>query len=152
MLLLWRWWSVQNKVNQGGKGLSADEVAADVLKLITDMGSTERQQPIRSVAAVKKWNAPPQGQLKINTDGSFIPETLQGSWGFIVRDHDGDAVLAGAGRLGAAPDALTTEATACQQALQAATITVYHAFRLRLIRLFCSMLYNLQLWIWRPVG
>jgi len=72
---------VQNKVHQGGKGLSADEVAADVLKLITDMGSTERQQPIRREAAVKKWNAPPQGQLKINTDGS-ISETLQGSWGF----------------------------------------------------------------------
>jgi ribonuclease HI len=121
MLLLWRWWSVRNKVNQGEKGLSADEVAADVLKLISDMGSTERQQPIHREAAVKKWNAPPQGQLKINTDGSFIPETLQGCWGFIVRDHEGGAVLAGAGRLGAAPDALSIEATACQQALQAAT-------------------------------
>ena len=30
------------KVNQGEKGLSVDEVAVDVLKLIYDMGSTER--------------------------------------------------------------------------------------------------------------
>jgi translation elongation factor EF-Tu-like GTPase len=42
--------AVRNKVNQGEKGLSADEVAADVLKLISDMGSTERQQPIHREA------------------------------------------------------------------------------------------------------
>ena len=45
---------------------------------------------------------------------------MEGSWGFIIRDRDGVAVLAGAGLL-AAPDALTVEAIACQQALQAAT-------------------------------
>ena len=42
MLLFWRWWIVRNRVNQGEKGLSVDEVAVDVLKLIYDMGSTER--------------------------------------------------------------------------------------------------------------
>jgi len=51
----------------------------------------------------------------------FEPTLKYSSDVVIVRDHDGDAVLAGAGRWGAAPDALTTEATACQQALQAAT-------------------------------
>ena len=66
------------------------------------------------------WKAPPPGQLKINSDGSFIQETMQGSWGFIVGDHEGDGVLAGAGRLGSIPDAMTTEAAACAQALQAA--------------------------------
>ena len=45
---------------------------------------------------------------------------MQGSWGFIVRDHEGDGVLAGAGRLGSIPDAMTAEAAACAQALQAA--------------------------------
>jgi hypothetical protein len=43
--------------------------------------------------------APSQDLLKINADGSFILESMQGSWVFIVRDHDGEAVLAGAGRL-----------------------------------------------------
>ena len=62
--------------------------------------------------ATPKWSAPPQGQLKINTDGSFIPNTLQGSWGFI---------LAGAGRLIAVSDALTAETAACQNALQVAS-------------------------------
>ena len=62
-----------------------------------------------------------QGQLKVNTDGSFIPDTLQGSWGFIIRDHEGEAILAGAGRLIAVSDALTAETAACQSALQVAS-------------------------------
>ena len=69
--------------------------------------------------ATPKWSAPPQGQLKINTD--FIPDTLQGSWGFIIRDHEGEAILAGAGRLIAVSDALTAETAACQSALQVAS-------------------------------
>ena len=43
------------------------------------------------------------------SDGSFIQETMQDRWGFIVRDHDGEAVHAGAGRLGSIPDAFTAE-------------------------------------------
>ena len=58
------------------------------------------------------WKAPPPGQLKINSGGSCIQETMQGSWGFIVRDQEGDGVLAGAGRLGSIPDAMTAEAAA----------------------------------------
>ena len=45
---------------------------------------------------------------------------MQGSWGFIVGDHEGDGVLTGAGRLGSIPNAMTAEAAAYAQALQAA--------------------------------
>jgi len=79
------------------KGRSDDEVAADVLNLIDDLGDKEQQQRMRCEAAQKRWIAPPQDQLKINAEGwfiSFIPESMQRSWGFIVRDHDGEAVLA----------------------------------------------------------
>jgi hypothetical protein len=88
-----RWWSVRNKFNQGERGWSTDEVAADVLNLIDDLSNKERQQPMRCEVARKRWIAPPQDLLKINADGSFIPESMQGSWGFVVRDHDGEAVL-----------------------------------------------------------
>jgi hypothetical protein len=91
------------------------------LNLLGALNAKEKQQPMRCEVARKRWNVPPLDLLKINTDGSFIPELMEGSWGFIIRDHDGDAVLAGAGRILAAPDALTVEAIACQQALQAAT-------------------------------
>ena len=38
---------------------------------------------------------------------------MQGSWGFTVRDYEGEVVLAGASRLGSIPDAITAEAAAC---------------------------------------
>lgn len=67
------------------------------------------------------WRAPTPGKLKINIDGAFIKETLSGGWGFIIRDHLGDVVAAGARRLAAVPDVLTTEAEACCKALLSAT-------------------------------
>jgi len=111
---------VRNKINKGEKGQTGEEVAADVLNLMCDLRELEIKS-VREVIRSAGWKAPPPGQLKINSDGSFIQETLQGSWGFIIRDHEGDGVLAGAGRLGSIPDALTTEAATCAQALQAAT-------------------------------
>ena len=111
---------MRNKINKGEKGQTGEEVAADVLNLMCDLRELEIKS-VREVIRSAGWKAPPPGQLKINSDGSFIQETLQGSWGFIIRDHEGDGVLAGAGRLGSIPDALTTEAATCAQALQAAT-------------------------------
>jgi ribonuclease HI len=51
----------------------------------------------------------------------FIQETHNGGWGFIVRDHQGEAIMAGAGRLTTVPDVLSAEAAACAKALQSAT-------------------------------
>jgi hypothetical protein len=96
MLLLWKWWSVRNKINKGEKGMSGDEVAAAVLQLMGDPGVNEKQAPVSQGALSARWRAPPQDQLKINADSSLIPQTLQGSWG----------ILAGAGRQHAVPYAL----------------------------------------------
>ncbi|TVU02922.1 hypothetical protein EJB05_51550, partial [Eragrostis curvula] len=62
---------------------------------------------------------PPPDILKVNID-RFIEEKKIGAWGFIVRDHDGGAVLAGAGKLFAVQDALCAEPQAGLAALQAA--------------------------------
>lgn len=119
-LLLWKWWSVRNKINKREKSHYGQEVAAEVLNLLSDLKKLE-VGPVRREGERAGWIVPPPGQLKINSDGSFIHETMQGSWSFIVRDHDGDVVLAGAGHLGLIPDAITAEAAACAQALQAST-------------------------------
>jgi hypothetical protein len=37
VVFLWRWWSVRNKVNQGEKGRTCEEVAGDVLRLPGDL-------------------------------------------------------------------------------------------------------------------
>lgn len=59
--------------------------------------------------------------MKINIDGAFVHGTLKGGWGFVSRDHQGEAIITGAGQLTAVLDVVTAEASACAKALQAAT-------------------------------
>ena len=52
----------------------------------------------------------------------MFKECLRAAGASLSEMHDqGDAVIAGAGRLAAVPDALTAEASVCAKALQAAT-------------------------------
>lgn len=99
---------------------SGIDVTGDVLRLLDELNMKERKTVQRKMENVQ-WTVPPFGKLKINLDGSFVPDSLQGSWGFVVRDHVGSAVLAGAGNLGLIPDAITAEVAACAKALQEAT-------------------------------
>jgi superfamily II RNA helicase len=58
--------------------------------------------------------------LKINCDASFKPESNTASWGFIIRDNDGDVVLTGRGRINHLLSAFHAEVIAGLQGVQAA--------------------------------
>lgn len=62
------------------------------------------------------------GQLKLNIDGAFQETQKTGGWGFILRNSEGQGLLAGAGRLAFVHDADSAEARACQAALLAASV------------------------------
>jgi ribonuclease HI len=64
---------------------------------------------------------PPEGLLKANYDGSSLSESKKGGWGFIIRDHQGKALITGLGSISAVHDVECTEAQACVAALQAAS-------------------------------
>ena len=66
------------------------------------------------------WRPPPPDVLKINSDGAFHKQDQSGAWGFVVRDSDGQGILAGCGRLKSVHNALTVEGEACLMALKAA--------------------------------
>lgn len=68
----------------------------------------------------KKWQHLPVDVFKINTDGPFRANEQNGAWGFVIRDNDGQGVLAGSGCLSAVNDALAAEGEACIAALEAA--------------------------------
>jgi ribonuclease HI len=68
-----------------------------------------------------KWRKPREEVIKINFDGAFHATEGTGGWGFIARDSDGAARLAGAGKIRYAASALQAEALACGEAVQAAT-------------------------------
>ncbi|OEL13057.1 hypothetical protein BAE44_0025928 [Dichanthelium oligosanthes] len=61
---------------------------------ITNCGASCKQ-PIQRM----RWCSPPNDTWKINFDGAFLEKEKAGAWGFVARDHGGQAVLAGAGRL-----------------------------------------------------
>jgi hypothetical protein len=65
------------------------------------------------------WSPPAVDILKINFDGAYSPREKKGAWGFIVRDHRGTVVMAGAGRINVLHDVLSAEAQACIAALYA---------------------------------
>jgi hypothetical protein len=117
IVLLWHWWDVRNKVNAGELMPACQEMVRAVVGMVSDIQMSSAQA---SASPTQRWSPPPPDILKINVDGAFRKETKADAWGFIIRDHDGSAVLARAGNLGPVHDALLAETMACKQALEAA--------------------------------
>jgi hypothetical protein len=68
----------------------------------------------------KTWHKPARDVYKVNTDGSFSPALGDGSWGYVIRNHDGEVIKAGAGRCAHLLDAFHAETIACNAGIQAA--------------------------------
>ncbi|EEE57070.1 hypothetical protein OsJ_06893 [Oryza sativa Japonica Group] len=68
-----------------------------------------------------KWRKPIPDVLKINSDGAFHCSTKQGGWGYVIWDHNGVVVQAGAGGANHLMDAFHSEVLACAAAVGAAS-------------------------------
>ena len=68
----------------------------------------------------ERWAKPPVGKLKLNCDASFIPGAATGSWGFVIRDSDGDVVSAGRGKAEHLLGAFQAELISCLHGVQEA--------------------------------
>jgi hypothetical protein len=115
--LIWAWWDARNKVNAGEQLKPVDDVVyrtRTMSRLEVEVG-TDRP-PVLEVVR-QRWNPPPEGIWKINVDGAFWEQEKKGAWGFVVRDDQGHAALAGAGSLETVYDALIAESHACIAAL-----------------------------------
>ena len=121
--LLWAVWMNRNKANVGEDSGSI----AEITRRATLFACEAIQQEETKINVVcqgrrvkEKWTPPPINVLKINFDGAFRAVQKDGAWGFCIRDHAGNGVLAGSGRLTAVHDALSAEGEACLAALKAA--------------------------------
>jgi len=92
LILLWRWWTARNKVNAGENPEPISVVTRAMCYLANAVQREPKIQANRSNRRTTSWLPPPDGVLKINTDGAFVQATKQGGWGFIVRDSTGDPV------------------------------------------------------------
>jgi ribonuclease HI len=87
--------------------------------LAMESGTKEKAKKVSRLHA--SWTRPPRDIVKVNCDGAFFAETKTGSWGFVIRDHNGHASVVGSGSLGAVHDVECAEAQACIAGLQAAS-------------------------------
>jgi hypothetical protein len=99
LILLWVWWSVRNKANRGEKlAYEADICSSVMYHLKVSEKLQDQQKPARQHLKVS-WIPPPEEFYKINVDASFHVNDGHGSWGFVIRNHEGIVLQAGAGSL-----------------------------------------------------
>jgi ribonuclease HI len=123
ILFLWCWWSARNKADSGESKRTAHMVINDVsfyFQAWRNANHLDKQPCISS--GKSKWIAPPEDVYKINCDGAFITGSNKAGWGFIIRNHAGMVVAAGAGSANFLMSAQHAEATACLKGLEHAAL------------------------------
>jgi ribonuclease HI len=79
------------------------------------------EPPAPSARQIKaRWRKPDTSWLKVNTDVAFTLNTGQGASGAVLRDDQGNFVVALAQAYGHVPDVLTAEALAARDGLKLA--------------------------------
>lgn len=79
--------------------------------------ATHSQSSVTEPRAVPRWERPPLGWIKCNTDGVFYEQTGQGATGAVLRDGAGAFIRGSAKWYDHCLDALTLEAIACRDGL-----------------------------------
>ena len=84
--------------------------------------SFEEKNNVRFKISLQKVlkKLPPEGVLKLNCDASLYIDSLIGGWAFLIRDHDGDVMMTGRGRLNHVLSAFQAGLVACLQGIQVA--------------------------------
>jgi hypothetical protein len=139
LMILWRIWHVHNEITHGKdmppvegskrflasyldsllmikQDPKADPVKGKMVlsydqgfsKLPRELGGRQREGA--------KWEAPTEGMVKLNTDGSFVNSEEAGA-GMVLRDHKGVVIAAAAQYLTNCADALKAELAAIEGGL-----------------------------------
>jgi ribonuclease HI len=120
VIALWFLWSERNSIREEGRRRPAEVLARCIEMYMHENVQISSSTPAHSNLRRKNWTRPPNNVLKLNVDGSFRLENMAGSWGFLIRDSDGDLVLVGRGRVDNLLSAFQSVLIACLQGLQSA--------------------------------
>jgi len=107
----------------------------------------EIKSPTPKVAEVK-WIPPDPMSLKCNTDGAWSKETGTGGIGWLLRDHQGLLVWAGAKKLAALRSAIETKAEAIRWALQTIMSFGYRSVIMETDSLLLAQMLNGEEEVW----
>lgn len=117
---LWFIWSERNLIREEGRGRSPQLLARSVELYAKENSLMGCEKAVKLARCRPQWTKPPTETLKLNCDASFLLESRAGSWGFIIRDADGDTVVSGRGKVNHLLDAFHAELIACIQGIQVA--------------------------------
>ena len=112
IIMLRQWWSERNRVREGEKMRSVDDLIYVVEKNAAEFQNFPAVNTRRSV---QKWKRPMGDVIKINAYGGFMAQSGGGGWGYIIRDSRGDVICAGAGKLRHLREAIRFEVRACYE-------------------------------------
>jgi hypothetical protein len=119
-ILLWHWWLERNRVWKGERPRPPAVLASMVTRMSDDNLVIGKADHGPAPHCQKHWRRPAWIFFKINSDGSFFPESGEGGWGFVIRDHLGCVIRADAGRCAYLMDAYHSEVIGCREGVRAA--------------------------------
>jgi ribonuclease HI len=122
----WAIWKERNARKHGESRRSVTESVRWVLETTIDLARTGKEKAKKSPKTKARWLPPAAGFLKINTDASFMDDTLSGSTGLVIRNHQGNLVYAQAIWYEHAASARSVEALAIRDAIRLATDRSYN--------------------------
>lgn len=120
ILLLWFLWSERNIIREEGRRRSAEVLGRSIRIYSDEIMKTRSEKERRKTKAKNSWSKPPEGVLKLNCDASFAANSQSGSWGFLIRDSEGEVALSGRGKVNHLMSAFHAELISCMHGVQAA--------------------------------
>ncbi|KAK6162001.1 hypothetical protein DH2020_001842 [Rehmannia glutinosa] len=97
-LIAWRIWLARNKWCMEKKKFDIIRILDGAQLMLMEMHKTSKSSKSESRAAARtRWTPPPIGILKMNSDVAKFNDGTVG-YGFVIRDHSGDVLLAGTRR------------------------------------------------------
>jgi ribonuclease HI len=111
-------WMQRNKRRHGEHPPPVRATVQWAIDLAFDLGQVQVQQTPKAAEVTEmRWEKPPLGWVKCNTDGAFHEQQGQGATGAVLRNDSGGFLRGGAKWYNHCLDALSMEALACRDGL-----------------------------------
>jgi hypothetical protein len=128
----WSLWTGRNARTHGRYSWSPAAAGRHVASMIEDLLFLSSDTGVKLQKSKGAWKKPDAGWKKVNTDASFVLSCSSGSCGAVIRDEEGNLLMAAAKRYTHIPNVLTAEALAARDGLLLALSGSYNAVILEL--------------------
>jgi ribonuclease HI len=115
---MWSLWNSRNDKRHGKAVIEPRQAIEWAVDVCFQLLSDEKQPTEAVIQKAEAWSLPPEGHIKINTDGAFWAADCSGATGAVLRNTDGHFMKASARRLTSVASALIAEAEALRDGVR----------------------------------